>query len=243
MIDLFNSDCLEIMKNIADESIDLICTDPPYKVTPRGSSGGTGGMLKKKINMQGKVFQHNDVQIKDYAKEFFRILKNETHCYVMTNNINLQEMLNTFIDCGFCFVKLLVWDKQNKICNMYYMQQCEYILFFRKGKARKINHCGSSDLISIPNKKQKDKDGNNLHDTEKPVSLMEVLIGNSTKENDIVLDSFMGIGSTGVACKNLNRNFIGIELDKNYFEIAKQRIENDYYQEDDNDFETNGGLL
>lgn len=224
MIDLYNDDYLNVIKNISNESVDLICTDPPYKVTSRGSSGGTGGMLKKKINMQGKVFQYNDVQIKDYAKEFFRVLKNGTHCYVMTNNINLQEILNTFTNCGFHFVKLLIWDKQNKICNMYYMQQCEYILFFRKGKAKRINNCGSSDLISIPNKKQKDENGNNLHDTEKPVALMEFLVGNSTTENDVVLDCFMGIGATGVACKNLNRNFIGIELDKNYFEIAKQRI-------------------
>ena len=68
--------------------------------------------------------------------------------------------------------------------------------------------------------------GQNLHDTEKPVELMKVLIENSSIENEVVLDPFMGIGSTGIACKELNRNFIGIELDDKYFEIAKERIEN-----------------
>ena len=65
----------------------------------------------------------------------------------------------------------------------------------------------------------------NLHDTEKPIELMKILIENSSEQNDFVLDPFMGSGTTGVACKNLNRNFIGMEINKNYFNIAKERIE------------------
>jgi site-specific DNA-methyltransferase (adenine-specific) len=104
------------------------------------------------------------------------------------------------------------------------MSQFEYILFCRKGSAKKINNCGTSDIIDIPNKKQK-KDGKNLHDTEKPVELMKILIENSSIENDTILDPFMGIGSTALACKNSNRKFIGIEIDNKYFDVAKQRIE------------------
>ena len=135
-------------------------------------------------------------------------------------------MLNTFTDCGFHFIKSLIWDKGNKIMGQFYMSQFEYILFFRKGRGVKINNCGTSDILSIPNIKTKDKNGNNIHDTEKPVDLMRILIDNSSKEGETVLDPFMGSGSTGVACKNLNRNFIGIELDENYFKIAEERIEN-----------------
>lgn len=105
------------------------------------------------------------------------------------------------------------------------MSQFEYILFFRKGKGVKINNCGTSDILSVPNQKLKGDDGKNLHDTEKPVGLMEILIGNSTQENGIVLDPFMGIGSSGIAANNLGRNFIGVELDDTYFSIAKERIE------------------
>ena len=106
----------------------------------------------------------------------------------------------------------------------YYMSQFEYILFFRKGKGVKINNCGTSDILSVPNKKSKDDNGKNVHDTEKPVELMQILIENSSKEGQLVIDPFMGIGSTGIACVNSNRKFIGCELDPTYFEIAQQRI-------------------
>lgn len=221
MVKLFNDDCMNVLKNIPDN----IVTDPPYPVTARGNAGNSGGMLQKKINRQGKVFNYNNINCTKYAPEMFRILKDSSHAYVMTNHKNLQEMLNVFTNSGFHFIKCLIWDKGNKIMGQYYMSQYEYILFFRKGRGNKINHCGTSDIISIPNKKLKTNDGQNLHDTEKPVDLMKVLVKNSSKENDLVLDCFMGIGSTGVACANTNRNFIGVEIDKKYFDIAKDRIE------------------
>ena len=224
-IKLINGDCLNTLKNIPNESIDLIVTDPPYPTTSRGNAGNSGGMLQKDINKKGRVFTHNNINCKEYAPEFYRLLKDGSHCYVMTNHINLIDMLNTFTDVGFHFIKSLIWNKGNKIMGQYYMSQYEYILFFRKGKGKKINNCGTSDILSIPNKKTKDKDGKNIHDTEKPIELMEVLVNNSSQENELVLDPFMGVGSTGVACIKNNRNFIGIEIDENYFNIAKERIE------------------
>lgn len=222
---LVNGDCLHYLKDIPEDSIDLIVTDPPYKTTAHGSAGNSGGMMRKDIYLKGRVFNHNDIDCEQYAPEFYRILKDGSHCYVMTNHINLIHMLNTFTDVGFHFIKSLIWDKGNKIMGRYYMSQFEYILFFRKGRGIPINNCGTSDILSIPNIKLKSSDGTNLHDTEKPVSLFRILIDNSTKPNDIVMDPFMGIGGAGVACINTNRNFIGIELDENYFNIAKKRIE------------------
>ena len=224
-IKLINGNCLNTLKNIPNESIDLIVTDPPYPTTSRGNAGNSGGMLQKDINKKGKVFTHNNINCKEYEPEFYRLLKDGSHCYVMTNHINLIDMLNTFTDVGFHFIKSLIWNKGNKIMGQYYMSQYEYILFFRKGKGKKINNCGTSDILSIPNKKTKDKDGKNIHDTEKPIELMEVLVNNSSQENELVLDPFMGVGSTGIACIKNNRNFIGIEIDENYFNIAKERIE------------------
>lgn len=220
----FNGDCLEIMKDIPDESINLIVTDPPYKTTSRGNAGNSGGMLQKKINMQGKVFNFNNIEPSVYVPEFYRILKDGSHCYIMTNHVNLQNILNTAIQCGFKFIKSLIWDKGNKIMGQYYMSQFEYILFFRKGKGVKINNCGTSDILSVPNKKIKDSQNKNLHDTEKPIELMQILIENSSKEKDIILEPFMGIGSTIIACKNTNRRYIGIELDKEYFDIGIKRF-------------------
>ena len=226
MIELYNTDSIAYMKTLPSESIDLIATDPPYPVTARGSSGNAGGMLQSELNKKGLVFENNNVNISDYAPQFYRILKDGSHCYVMTNHINLIEMLNTFTDCGFHFIKSLIWDKGNKIMGQYYMSQFEYILFFRKGFGKQINNCGTSDILSIPNTKNKDiVDGSNLHDTEKPVELMKILISNSTQEGELVLDPFMGVGSTGIACKELNRDFIGCEIDKHYFDIAQSRID------------------
>ena len=181
-------------------------------------------MLRKEITLKGKVFTHNDIDCSKYAPEFYRILKDGSHCYIMTNHINLINMLNTFTNAGFHFIKSIIWNKGNKIMGTCYMSQFEYILFFRKGRGKKINHCGTSDILSIPNHKTKGIDGKNLHDTEKPVELMKILIDNSSQPDEIVLDPFMGIGSAGIACKMLNRRFIGIELDENYYKIAKDRI-------------------
>lgn len=217
-------DCLELIKDIPDASIDLIVTDPPYKVTSRGSAGNSGGMLQKKINKRGYVFKFNDIDVKEYAPHFFRVLKDGSHCYVMCNHTNLINMLNVFTQSGFHFVKCLIWNKGNKIMGQYYMSQFEYIMFFRKGKGKKINNCGTSDILSIPNKKTKDENGSNIHDTEKPVELMEVLINNSSNEKDIVFDPFLGSGTTAVAAVNTNRRYIGFELDEKYFEIACRRI-------------------
>lgn len=221
---LICGDCIETLAKIQDESVDLLITDPPYRVTSRGNAGNSGGMLQKDINKKGQVFSYNDIDCEEYAPEFYRILKDGSHCYVMTNHVNLIHMLNTFTSAGFHFIKSLVWDKGNKIMGQYYMSQFEYILFFRKGKGVRINNCGTSDILSVKNIKSKGDDGQNLHDTEKPVELMQILIENSSKENSVVIDPFMGIGSTGIACLNTNRKFIGIEIDNKYFSIAKSRL-------------------
>lgn len=225
-VDLRCGDCLELMKDIPDESIDLIVTDPPYKITKRGSSGTMGGYWKNKKAKNGIIFDYNNIEIKEYMPELYRVLKNKSILYIMTNNINLQEMINQGTNAGFKFVKSLIWEKGNKICGKYYMNCFEYILLFRKGGDKPINNCSTPDILKIPIKKLKDEKGNNLHDTEKPVELMKILVENSSIENDIVLDPFMGIGTCAVACKESNRTFIGIEIDEKYFEIACERINN-----------------
>ena len=232
MISLYNTDAIEWLKTLDNDSVDLIVTDPPYRVQQHGSSG-LSGIFKTKTGdekeLNSKLFQHNEVEVTDYASELFRILKPDNHCYVMTNDYNLKNFLNVFAEVGFHFTKLIVWDKQNKIANPYYMQQVEYILFMSKGRTKQINNCGTSNLLSISNIQNK----NNDHPTEKPVELMEILIKNSTKEGDLVLDPFVGVGATPLACQNLNRNFIGCEIDKKYYDTAMERLNsclNDFFE-------------
>ena len=223
---IINENAIEFMKALGNESIDLIVTDPPYKVTPKGCAGNSGGMMTTKETMKGKIFKHNDIKPIDYIPEFYRLLKDGSHCYIMTNHVNLQEMLNVATECGFHFIKSLVWNKGNKIMGRFYMSQFEYILFFRKGKGKKINKCGTADILNVPNKKTKDENGKNLHDTEKPVELMKILVENSSQVGELVLDPFVGVGATAIACKELDRQYIGVELDEHYYNIAVNRIDN-----------------
>ena len=232
---LYNDDCITVLDNMIQngDTVDMIFTDPPYRVTSRGNAGNSGGMLQKKINKAGQVFEHNNIEIEVYLPKFYKVLKETGHCYIMTNHKNLTHFLKVIDEWkdpdtneGFHFIKSLIWDKGNKIMGQFYMNQFEYILFLRKGAGKKINNCGASDLISIPNKKTKDETGKNIHDTEKPVDLCKILIENSSNPNEIVFDPFMGVGSCGIAAKQLGRKFIGIELDSNYYEIAKSRIKN-----------------
>jgi len=224
MLNLYKGNCLDFLKTLNNESVDLIVTDPPYKVTSYGCSGNAGGMIAKKQTMQGKIFEHNDIEPQDYAAEFYRLLKDGGHCYIMTNHVNLINMLNSFTDVGFHFTKSLIWKKDNKIMGRFYMSQFEYILFFHKGTGVQINNCGTSDVLEIPNVKHKDIDGANLHDTEKPVELMQILVENSSQPGEVVLDPFMGIGSTGIASLMTGRSFIGAELDDKYFDVASKRL-------------------
>lgn len=229
-IKLIYGDCMQLIKSIKTESVSCIVTDPPYQITPKGHAGNTGGMLRKKINCIGRVFEHNNCHIKDWCPELYRVLKDGGHAYIMTNHKNLIEYLNVATECGFHFIKSLIWDKGNKIMGQYYMSQFEYVLFFRKGRGVKINNCGTSDILHFQNIKTKDENGNNLHDTEKPVELFKVLIENSSSKGDLILDPFMGIGASAVAAKQTDRNFVGFEIDKKYFDVVVKRVNEDEKQ-------------
>lgn len=217
---IYNDDCKNIFPLIKNNSIDLIVTDPPYKCISGGKphlKEQPSGILSKN---DGKIFAENDIEPEEWFLEIYRVLKDGSHCYVMTNVLNLEHYLTLARQTGFKLHNLLIWEKNNCTPNRWYMKNCEYVLFLRKGKAKRINNVGSKTVHQFSN-----ITGNKQHPTEKPVDLMEYYISNSSNEGDIVFDPFMGSGSTGVAAKKLNRDFIGIELDKSYFEIAQSRIE------------------
>lgn len=222
---IYNCDCLQGMKDIPDGSVDLVVTDPPYRLTSRGGSGTMSGYWTTDAARSGKVFEHNDIEIEQYLPEFYRMLKDDAHCYIMCNNLNMPHFFDVISKSKFHFVKLLVWDKQTKICGRYYMGQVEFIFMLRKGKDKPVNNCGISDLLSFPNKRDKDANGNNIHDSQKPVALMQTLIKQSTQENEVVFDPFMGSGTTAVAAIKEKRHFVGFELSKEYFDKATLRIQ------------------
>ena len=227
---LLQGDCLDIMRDIPDGSIDLIATDPPYKTTARGNAGNSGGMLQKDINKKGMVFEHNDTDIEDYLPEFYRVLKDGSHCYIMCNHTNITHFLNVISNSLFHFVKCLIWDKGNKIMDTMYMNCFEYVLFLWKGYARQINNCGTPDLLTFPNVKDKNADGSNIHDSQKPVGLFQTFIINSTERGGVILDPFCGSGTTAIAAIREKRNYICIEKDPHFYEVARKRIDNELRQ-------------
>lgn len=220
---LLHGNCLELMKEIPDGSIDLVVTDPPYRTITGGDSNGKNSIRPKgMLSGTRKLFTHqNDITPDAWMPEIFRVLKDESHCYVFTNALNLFEMAEESKRAGFKLHNVLVWEKNNCTPSQYYMKNCEYILFLRKGRAKWITNIGGSKTVHRFN----NVIGTKKHPTEKPVDLLEFYIKNSSAAGDKVLDPFMGSGSTGVACVNTGRKFIGIELDAGYFEIAKNRIE------------------
>jgi site-specific DNA-methyltransferase (adenine-specific) len=224
MTNLIHGDSLEVLHEISSNSIDLILTDCPYKVVQGGRTGEKtprGGIFSTHHEgfKSGKVFSENSIDFIDWLPIVFEKLKNKSHCYIMINGRNLKDLQLAAEKSGFSYQNLLVWDKGNLTPNRYYMQGVEFILMLTKNGSRSINNMGTSNIF-----RNKNEVGKKDHPSMKPVSLMEILILNSTNENDTVLDPFMGTGSTGVACCYSNRNFIGIEKDFNYFSIAKNKI-------------------
>ena len=212
-------DCIELMRTFETESIDLCVTDPPYKLT----GGGSSGTLKIKYNTfeQTKKSREQFFDIPPFYRwmdELFRIMKNDTHFYCMTNQNNLSKVIADGEKVGFKVLNILVWDKGMHTPLGYYMQNIEFVVLFRKGGARKINNMGSTALVSI-----KGIRGNKIHPSEKPVELYDHFILNSSKENDICIDPFGGSGTIIESCLKNNRHFIAIEKDPNHFEKMKKR--------------------
>lgn len=171
---------------------------------------------------QGKFFA-TIPDFSDWLPEVYRVLKQGTHCYLMINARNLKELQTKAEAVGFKFCNLLVWIKNNATPDKFYMKRTEFILMLRKGRGHYINDIGTSNVFTYPNVL-----GNKLHPTEKPVELMRDLIINSTNEGDIVLDPFMGSGSTCLACKQTGREYVGIEIEQKYYDIAVKRLNSEF---------------
>ena len=220
MINLLNGDCLELLKTIPDKSIDLVVTDPPYDIHA-GKGGGTFGNCKAFSEIQ---FISNGFS-NEVLDELCRVMK-KINCYFFCSHKQIIPLLDYFVKDKKCNYNLLTWHKTNPVpaCNNKYLSDTEYCLFFRESGVKILGSFETKKTYYVTPSNIKDKQKYN-HPTVKPLDIIQNLIVNSSNECDVVLDPFVGSGTTGVACKNLNRNFIGIELDKNYFEIAKKRID------------------
>lgn len=210
-IDLYHGDCIDILKDIPDESVDMILTDPPY---------GMEYVSNRRKEKYEKIINDNNLHwIDDFCHQSYRIAKENTAHYVFCSFHNI-DIFKKSLEKNFKIKNLLVWNKNNHGSGDLYTDfapKTEFIWFVQKGSC---NMRGKRE----PNIFKFNKTNNEHHPTEKPVVMMEYLIKKFSDEQDTIMDPFMGSGTTGVACKNTKRNFIGIEKDSNYFNIATKRI-------------------
>lgn len=219
MIDLRCGDCLEIMKDIPDNSIDLIVTDPPYLIKYK-----TNRRKNKSHDFCSEILNDDNYElIENFFKESFRVLKKNSAMYCFCSSKTIDYFMKQVFSNGFTIKNQIIWVKNNWSAGdlkAQFGQQYEIILLLNKGR-KEFNGKRLSDIWEFP----RVSGGNQFHQNQKPLELIEQCIEKHSKINDLVLDPFMGSGTTGVACKELHRNFIGIELEEKYFEIAKKRIE------------------
>lgn len=213
-------DAYELIKQLPDNSVDLIVTDPPYEIVAGGSGGAFG---REKHSYHEEVsFKLNYGITNEILSEMRRVMK-KVNIYLFCNKNQILQYLDFFKDTN---LDLLVWRKTNAIptVNQKYLSDLEYIVFAReKGVLMYNTYETSSKLFETPiNKADKDLYD---HPTIKPEHIIETLVFNSSKEGDVVLDPFLGSGTTCVAAKKLGRQFIGFEIEEQYYNIAKDRME------------------
>jgi site-specific DNA-methyltransferase (adenine-specific) len=250
MVELYKGDCLEVMKDIEDNSIDAIITDPPYGTTAcKWDSVIPFDLMWEQLN---RIIKPNGAIVLFGSEPFSSALR-------MSNikNFKYDWIWHKNMGGAFALAKKMPF-KRHEIVSVFYKKQPTYNpqmqdysestkKKFKNGDKlntdkQKENRTGEITKIKRTDykidynkgtyptsvkffKRPHTANGNSLHPTQKPVALMEYLIKTYTNENETVLDFTMGSGTTMVACQNTNRNGIGIEMDDNYFEIAKKRIE------------------
>lgn len=224
-INLYHGNSMEVLPDLIAGGCRAHClvSDPPYLLTSGGVNPSAehkkmSGIFNTEKYDNGGHLVACDIDWNDFMPLFYDILDDRAHAYVMANNRNVAPLLNAAAKARFEFHNLLVWDKVTATPNRWYMKNCEFTGFFYKGAARQINDCASMSCIRYPHRDE------SAHPTEKPVGLMEYYILNSTQPGDVVIDPFMGSGSTGVAAVRTGRRFIGIESDAQWYATAQERI-------------------
>lgn len=246
-IKLYNDDCLNILPTIPDNSIDCIITDPPYKISVEGNKIVRNIKHYKwkcrndisfdfgEWDRQWDTDEEYFIWVEKWFKQLARILKEKSWIYIFFDKLKIGFFdLYLAKKYGIKSRNIYTWVKTNPVPSfrkVNYNSGTEFIWVGSKGDCKlknfKQQKYMSNYFISSNSSNYKQTE----HPTEKPVNLLKHLIEVNSNEGEIILDCFMGSGSTGVACKQLNRKFIGIEKEKKYFDIAKKRIDDIMFQQ------------
>lgn len=225
---VLRGDSKDIIKRIPDNSIDFILTDPPYNL----GQHSTGN-----IPLPGRTAMNNDVadwdmvdfNPEEWADEFIRILKPTGNLFIFTSYNQLGRWYNS-LDHKFDTSNFMIWHKTNpapKIFKAGFLNSCEMIFtcWNKKHTWNFISQAEMHNFIETPICMRPERLSNPKHPAQKPVSILKKMIEIASNEDDIIFDPFMGVGSTGVAALQLNRRFIGVEINETYYNAAKKRID------------------
>ena len=231
---LYNGDCTISMAEIADNTIDLILTDPPYNLGNFMLDRDTN-LKKMRDNFFGTAgwdnLEYNDwTQAMDgFFEQAARVMKKGGSMIVFMSAIKVETTIGLAEKHGFYYKTTGIWHKLNPMprnMNLHFINSTEaWIYFTYKARTGTFNNNGEvlHDFIETAVTPAGERKFGK-HPTQKPEFLMQYFIEILSNENDWVLDPFMGSGTSGVVAKRTGRNFIGIELDKDYFSIAQKRI-------------------
>ena len=235
---IIKGNCIEEMKKLPDESVDCIITDPPYNISKlndnRDRSKLNSPIMRRESPLVYDFGEWDNMNRKDFLeftkiwlKECCRVLK-EDGCIISFFNKEDISYLNWIAkEYGIRTRTIFTWHKTNPVPSfrkVNYLSACEFIWIGSKGKFKTFNFKQQKEMHNFFETPNKSSYGETKHPTEKPLKLIEHLLEIHTNEKDIVLDPFLGSGTTAVACLKLNRKFIGIEKEEEYCKIAEERI-------------------
>jgi DNA modification methylase len=240
-IELYHGDCLELLDKIEDNSIDCIITDPPYNISVENNARDRS-KLNSPIMRRDKAVNYDFGYWDNMEREEFLNFTRDWFFKCCNKLKNGGTIISFFNKEDISFLTVLgnqidvrnrttfVWHKSNPVPSfrkVNYISSCEFAYIGSKGdKSWTFNFGYQKDMHNFFETPNSSVYGETEHPTEKPLSLMEHFVKIHTNKDDIILDPFMGSGTTGVAAVKNGRNFIGIEKDDEYFKIASKRIEN-----------------
>jgi DNA modification methylase len=224
---IINEDFFKYVKSIETGSIDLILTDPPYNLS-NYSTGNMKFTWRSEINNDLAKWDKDIFNPQDVKEEFIRILKPTGNLFIFTS-YNLLGEWHKIFDPEFDTFQFMVWHKTNpvpKFRKAGFLNSCELIICcwnkghtWNFGKQKEMHN-----FIESPICMGKERTKEPKHPTQKPIKILKHIIKIASNPENLVLDPFMGVGSTGVAALEMNRNFLGIEIDKTYFKASEKRI-------------------
>ena len=231
LLSLRTADFKLLLRSIKPSIADLILTDPPYSISKKTGFKKLGkkSIERFAISMDFGKWDHKEINLKSFAELSYKALRTGGTIICFYDLWKITNVQDAFMQAGFGMIRLIIWEKTNPVPinskSIYLSNSREVAVLAVKGGKPTFNSKYDNGVYNFPIHREK-----RIHPTQKPLKLMEALIEKHSKINDLVIDPFLGSGSTALASYKLKRRFVGGDKDSNYIEKARKRIENAYQE-------------